>query len=148
MLWGWRGGGRRLGLSCLAVGVATVAFGLSRRLIFDHPRYTSVLGALASFGHGQRFGLRGCSLFCRLGLNALALLDLQAFALQASFLTSRDNGKAFCLPCDFTWFGRSFCSTEGIEESSLGVRGCCTAVRELAVSSFLQIFILIIGVGQ
>ncbi|KQY23743.1 hypothetical protein ASD31_22415 [Rhizobium sp. Root482] len=132
-------------MSRLALCVAPVALGLSRRLIFDHARYTGFLGAFPSFSFGQHFGLRGGSAFCRQVLGSRALLVLYPVPFNASFLTSLRKGRAFFLPCHFTWFGRSLCRTVGVEKRNLCVFGCYPTVRELVFSVVLQIVILIIG---
>lgn len=70
---------RPLFLSRFAIGIATVALGLSGGLVLDHARDALFLGGLTCFDFSSR-----CSIGCRLlfggfGPNALLLLELHPF---------------------------------------------------------------------
>lgn len=151
MPWDWRGVSirwqrrcQKLGLLRFTLRVTPVALSLSRPLVFDHRFYTGLFLALASFGFGECLALRSGSQFFCAGLNMRALLMLEPLALDASFLTSQSDGRAFRLPRRFRWFCRCLCFTVGVEKRNLGVLGCGSSVSELVFSRGLQMFILIL----
>ncbi len=125
-------------MSCLAVGVAPVTFGLPGCIVFDHPSDARFLGCFSplDFGNCRGFG-------CRLPLGylfprALLFLKLQAIALDTSLFAGGSDSHTFGLPRELGRTCRILRRPVGIEESRLGGGGCGLAISDVGISRFLH----------
>lgn len=114
----------RLSLSRFTVGITTVAFSLSRRLIPDHPRYPGVLGCDAGFVCALSYRVRGGLLLAGFRIPPFLLCELEPVALLAPLFPGGSGSEALSLSCRSQRLGCSPCSAIGIEKSCLGIRRC------------------------
>jgi hypothetical protein len=88
---------RRLSLSRLAIGVEPVAFGLSCRLIVNHPGDKCVLFCQAGILFALNTCVRSNLLFSGLWYKSLPLLKLEPLALKAPHFRASMATRAACL---------------------------------------------------
>ena len=134
-------------LSCLAIGIALVAFGLSCGLIADHPSDQAVrLFLRFCLGSGCNIG---CSLmFGSLGLDALLLLlprpflELETIPLLVPFVPGRGCRQTLGLPCKAGRFGGLLCGLVAAKKSGFGVGSGRAAVGKIVVFGVSQVCVL------
>lgn len=130
---------RTLFLPCLAIGVASVSFRLSRGFVLDHARDTVFLGLLARVGLGSRRSLGICLSLGGLGANALLFLELYPFALRATFFPGCGDSEALGLACGSVRFCSFLRRMEPPEKVGFCFRSGAATVGEVIALDVFQI---------
>ena len=134
-----------LSLSCLTVGIAPIAVGLSGSFSFDlegEPFFSSSLGR---FSFGWSCSICNPLPLGRLGCQPLLLLKLDPLALKPPLFSRRSNGHAFRLPRQPGRLGRGLRRAIGSQEICLCLRSSCATIGKIVVLGVLQVFILGFG---
>jgi hypothetical protein len=124
-------GGEELGSSCLPIGVAPIAFGLSLRFVIDDLRYAVRISKCSSIR-------RSLPVYC-FGCEPVTLFHLQALTFETAHFPGRSNR------CPFFPFGDpggrtcDLCGTVGVDKSFPGIRCCGAPVNQVSSSRLLQI---------
>jgi hypothetical protein len=121
----------KLRSSCLPIGVAPIAFGLSLRFVIDDLRYA--------------VGISKCSRIRRslpvyfLGCEPVTFFHLQALTLETAHFPGRSNR------CSFFPFGDpgghicDLCGTVGVDKGFSSIRCCGAPVNKVSGFRLLQI---------
>lgn len=127
-----------LGLSGLAIGVASVTLCLASGFIFDNARDTPLLGSLACIALGSGGSLYRCFTLRCFGKKARLLLGLCELALSAPLIPRHRDGRALCLSCEQGRLGSFLRGEIGPKKCSFGVGGSAATVCEFAIGYFFQ----------